>query len=306
MSPGLIRFSPNPLPPKVAELVRGLETRRESKIFAFITPGAITSQLADEICANYRSLPEVKTLDVLLNSGGGDIDCTYQLLKLFRKSSRRVRVIVPDFAKSAATFFCLGADEICMGKMAELGPLDAQIPDPRKSGEFMSALDAFKALEYLRQYAMETLDLTVKMVLARSTMNVNEALSEARQFVSIIMTPLYQQVRPLDLGEYSRILAVGEEYGRRVMTRYSYRAMPKEEVNGILQRIIWAYPSHEFVIDCDEAKELGLNVSLLDEQDDTDSNAIINLVEDLVGFVIPNSEGAKAPSRIRKTPQKET
>lgn len=299
-SGSLVGCLPDPPPAEAIKLAQSLEKRRASKVFAFIRPRAIPSELADQIYERYRGLPQVETLDILLHSPGGDIDCTYQLVKLLRGFSTKVRVLVPDYAKSAATFLCLGADEICMGKMAELGPLDAQIPDPRKSGEFMSALDAFKALEYLRQYAMETLDLTVKMVLARSTMNVNEALSEARQFVSIIMSPLYQQVRPLDLGEYSRILAVGQEYGRRVMSRYSYRNKTEDEVNNILQRIIWAYPSHGFVIDYDEAKELGLNVTLLDEQDEADASKLVALVEELVGFIGPMSELPEAVPQARK------
>ena len=281
----IIRSDPDPLPDKIKELIGRLEERRKAKVFALISPNTLDTELQEEICKALRTADKIETLDILLDSVGGDIDAIYQLLTRFRSLSSKLEVLVPDYAKSGATFFCLGADSICLSNTAELGPLDAQIPDPRKSGEFMSALDAFKALEYLRRYAMETLDVTVKLILERSQLSIKEALEEATHLVSILMTPLYQQVRPLDLGEYNRILAIGEEYGRRVMGRYSYNGLSEQEINGILQRMIWAYPSHSFVIDYDEARRLGLHVVLLDEMDDVETKEILDLVDELIGFV---------------------
>ncbi|NWF78269.1 MAG: hypothetical protein HXY36_06750 [Chloroflexi bacterium] len=269
--------------------IKELETRRKSRVFALVSPNSLVEGLVSDICAQW-TVDKLQTLDILLDSVGGDIDVTYQLLNFLRDHTSKLRVVVPDYAKSAATFLCLGADEICLTRTAELGPLDAQIPDPRKSGAFMSALDAFKALEYLRQYAMETLDLAVKMILQRSSLTVREALEEARQFVSIVITPLYQQVRPLDLGEYRRILAVGEEYGRRVMGRYSYAGRQSDDIESIINRIVWSYPSHGFVIDYEEAKELGLNVSLLSKEDSKAAKYIGESVDELVGFVSPAEE----------------
>lgn len=282
-------MSPNPVPESVEKAIKELETRRKSRVFALVSPNSLVEGLVSDICAQW-TVDKLQTLDILLDSVGGDIDVTYQLLNFLRDHTSKLRVVVPDYAKSAATFLCLGADEICLTRTAELGPLDAQIPDPRKSGAFMSALDAFKALEYLRQYAMETLDLAVKMILQRSSLTVREALEEARQFVSIVITPLYQQVRPLDLGEYRRILAVGEEYGRRVMGRYSYAGRQSDDIESIINRIVWSYPSHGFVIDYEEAKELGLNVSLLSKEDSKAAKYIGESVDELVGFVSPAEE----------------
>ena len=40
---------------------------------------------------------------------------------------RKLRVIVPNIAKSAATLFALGADEILMGYCSEFGPINPQV-----------------------------------------------------------------------------------------------------------------------------------------------------------------------------------
>lgn len=67
-----------------------------------------------------------KELHVLLSSPGGDGETALRLLRLMHSHCSRLRVIVPDMAKSAATIMCLGADEIVMGPSGDLGPIDPQ------------------------------------------------------------------------------------------------------------------------------------------------------------------------------------
>ena len=79
-----------------------------------------------------RSAPNVpigSAIDVLLNSPGGDIDAAEKLVNLVRRraGTSRVRVIVPDYAKSAATLITLGADQIVMSDSSELGAIDPQV-----------------------------------------------------------------------------------------------------------------------------------------------------------------------------------
>lgn len=68
-------------------------------------------------------------IDFLLNSPGGDVDAAEKLITLVRKraGNEKVRVIVPDYAKSAATLIALGADEIVMSESSELGAIDPQV-----------------------------------------------------------------------------------------------------------------------------------------------------------------------------------
>lgn len=68
-------------------------------------------------------------IDVMVNSPGGDIDTAEKLITLVRKKAgdQAVRVIVPAFAKSAATLMALGANEIVMSDTSELGPIDPQV-----------------------------------------------------------------------------------------------------------------------------------------------------------------------------------
>lgn len=67
-------------------------------------------------------------VDLLLHTGGGDIDAAEKLIRMLRQKvgTGTIRVIVPDFAKSAGTLMALGADVIIMSDTSELGPIDPQ------------------------------------------------------------------------------------------------------------------------------------------------------------------------------------
>jgi len=78
----------------------------------------------------------MEELDVVLQTGGGDIDAAFNILKILKKSTKKLNIIVPLFAKSAGTLMCLGADKLLMTDLSELGPLDTQIRE--KDGRVIS------------------------------------------------------------------------------------------------------------------------------------------------------------------------
>ena len=69
-----------------------------------------------------------KPILLILYSLGGSIEAGYLISKTCKRlSNGKFVVAVPRKAKSAATLLSLGADEIHMGLMSELGPIDPQI-----------------------------------------------------------------------------------------------------------------------------------------------------------------------------------
>ena len=55
---------------------------------------------------------QFEEIDLVIHSGGGDINVAYQMVELVRLHTMRLFACVPLYAKSAATLLCLGADEI--------------------------------------------------------------------------------------------------------------------------------------------------------------------------------------------------
>ena len=89
-------------------------------------------------------------IDIVLQTPGGLAEVVEDLVRLVRKKHKNVGIIVPGMAKSAGTIFAMAADEILMGEVSSLGPIDAQI---LSNGKRYSA-DAF--LEGLKKICKKT------------------------------------------------------------------------------------------------------------------------------------------------------
>ena len=286
------------VPEEFQKAIFDLEVLTESKAFIFIYNGNITRPLVGKICGIRKELSSAKRIIAIVHSGGGSIDAAHKLLQLLREDGKGLDVYVPEYAKSAATFLCLGADNIIMHKNAELGPLDPQIRDP-KSRRFISALDRSKSIDYLRNHAIQTFDMITQLILRRTDFVIKDAMDVAQVFTKNICEPLYAKVDPDKLGEYTRLIKIGEEYTRRAMNRYGYNGRGQEAIETILNKIIYGYPSHGFIIDYQEAKELNLNVRVPTAEEES----IIDRIAVFIGKV--ECVGTLSPVPDKKEPREE-
>jgi hypothetical protein len=108
---------------KILKNATGLQDK--TIIFLYDPKNSINDHTADTI---YRSLPKESDIQLLLvvNSPGGSIEPAYLISKCCREYSEKFSVCIPRKAKSAATLISLGAHEIHMGVVSELGPIDPQ------------------------------------------------------------------------------------------------------------------------------------------------------------------------------------
>jgi ClpP class serine protease len=84
-----------------------------------------------EACAEL----ETDVLDVVISSPGGDLEAAYLVARELRRRLEHLCVYVPFRAKSAASLICLAADELVLGSLGELGPLDQQY-DEKMAADF--------------------------------------------------------------------------------------------------------------------------------------------------------------------------
>lgn len=98
-----------------------------------------------------HNVPSGSKIDLLLHTRGGDLDAAEKLISLVQTTvaGKRLRVIVPDMAKSAGTLMALGADTIVMSDSSELGTIDPQVllGDGRGNDFWHSVLDYLDAYE---------------------------------------------------------------------------------------------------------------------------------------------------------------
>jgi AAA15 family ATPase/GTPase len=107
---------------------------------------------------------------------------------------------------------------------------------------------------------------------------------------------MYAKIDPSKIGSYRRSLAVAEEYAKRLLN-----ARKVANADKIAEKLVWKYPSHDFIIDRAEAREIGLPVVNLDLKQD---EAFVDIVRSVVLSGESIYAFAKANEKKRKTPTK--
>ena len=199
---------------------------------------------------------------LLIDSPGGDARAAYQIARLFNRRAGFI-ALIPRYAKSAATLLALGAHHIYMGSDAELGPLDAQLRDVEREGD-ISALDEVHTLERLNAAALEVFDQTMWLLLRRTGKKIESILPHILEYTANFIRPLIENIDAVHYTQMARVLRVSEEYAIRLLSSNSKHTY--EEASSIARRLVEQYPEHEFVIDADEAKEIGLKIQSPQEE----------------------------------------
>lgn len=198
------------------------------------------------------------TVDLWLDSPGGSARDAYKIALLLRNIACRVRVVIPDYAKSAATLLSLVADEIYMAPAAELGPLDAQLDYEKSPGARVSALDRIGNLNEITEAARDIVLGLGGEVRYTTKLGPSETVSVMAGLASSLLQPLVSQVDPTILHQSNRLLREAAEYGRRLML--TREDCPPELAVSLPQRLATTYPTHGYAISLEEAAELGLPV----------------------------------------------
>ena len=194
---------------------------------------------------------------VFLTTNGGDPDGAFRIARCLRHHyDNGFRLVVPSWCKSAGTLIAIAADELAIGDLGELGPLDIQVNKGSELYEHSSGLDLQEALGKVTAHAWETFS---NFLQETRSLGLNTSISTriATEVTSAISTPLLAQIDPLRIGELQRAMRIAHEYGTR-LNEYSHNL--KEDG---LYRLVQGYPSHSFVIDRKEAKDIFHRVTLL-------------------------------------------
>ncbi len=260
-------FCANPLAPEFVSLIDQLENLVGVPVWLLVQSRRIHSRDATSFDALghglVQSFRQVKTkippnkVALLIDSPGGDAKAAYQLATMLKRQCGQFIAIVPRYAKSAATLFCLGAEKILMSHDAELGPLDVQVIEPDRE-EQVSALDEVQSLDRLSVFAQETVDRQMQLLTNRSGMKIRTLLPDVHSFVSDLVRPLFEKIDIVHYTQMSRLLKVAEEYAIRLLSPNHH--VLSDDPKSIARRLVHGYPEHGFFIDAAEAKSIGLNV----------------------------------------------
>ena len=228
--------------------------------------GEPTEWRVQQCCEERFGFPEpplLEAINVILDSTGGPLDSAFKTILYLSKYTESINIYVPRKAKSASTLIAIGANRIFMSPFSELGPLDTQIRDPRNPTDYVSALDCYQSVDYVRDFGFGTLAQALKQLASTTQGRIPlvDLVNTAAEFASNSITPMITQVKALDLGAWGRSLKIGEKYAQILLARVDPTDSARTE--RIARRLVYGYTHHRFPIDIKEAEDVGLKPKLM-------------------------------------------
>jgi len=229
------------------ERIKAIQTKRSSKIIVYYSVSILDFNDAEILSEILQSIGKQKKLDLFLLSPGGYIEPAFKMAKLCRDfSEERFSVIIPYYAKSAATLLCLGADELVMGHPSEIGPIDPRIRVKDNYGR----------------------EIDVSATAIKDALEAIEKLSGESPEKSLKYMPLIEKINLHTFGEYERALKASQQYAERLLETGKL-LKDKAKAVEVANELATGYYSHGYAISADEAKDkLDFNVKFVDDEDE--------------------------------------
>jgi hypothetical protein len=122
------------------EKLRQLENHLKADVISYTGPfiDGTESPFKQVIEDLSKNTDKKDIIYIILSSNGGSAFTVERYVNILRHHYSEVNFIVPDYAYSAGTIFCMSGDNIFMDYYSVLGPIDPQVRN--KEGKFVAAL----------------------------------------------------------------------------------------------------------------------------------------------------------------------
>lgn len=177
----------------------------------------------------FKNIGKQDKVALFVRSAGGDALAALRIVNVIRNYANHVTALIPLETASAATLVTLGADEIQMGPLSYITPID-----PVTNTKVSVSQNEIQRIERLwKENAPEN--------------STNHHYEE-----------LYKYIHPVVLGSLDRSRSLSIRVGKTIL---SYHNPDAEECERISTKLNSDYPSHSYPIVLQEARELGLNAT---------------------------------------------
>jgi hypothetical protein len=241
------------------------------------------------VASALQKIKHANRLLFLIHSGGGDGYTAQKIVDVCRSHCKTFVVCVPNWAKSAATLIALGADQIAMGYLSELGPIDPQIP-VTVSGErhYVSANSFIEAKEALEKRIAE------------------------KQAANEPTLPYLQELSGLDVAfvrECERMTEWGRQFAIKYLSQYmlakrgTTKAATQAKAATIANDLSTKHLQHGELIGPRECRKLGLDILALKRNDRRWKLVWEYFVRAAIYFTLPQDGGKTHVAKIFETPE---
>jgi len=244
---------PMTLSDEIIEAANAISTSLDAAVFVY--SGSIDDKGLGLLVGAMKASGEqpVRQNSILfLTTYGGNASEAYRIARLLQTITHKFYLCIPSTCKSAGTLIALGAAEIFMPVASELGPLDVQLWRRDEIGQRRSGMVVRTALEILAEETFNVFEQAMLRITLSSRHNIGfEVASRVAAMIATgVMTPVYQQVNPESLGNDLRDLSIATAYGERLIEHGG------NATEDTVRRLVEGYPSHDFIIDREEARKL--------------------------------------------------
>lgn len=282
------------------QLLNRLEQLRGNRALVYWTTELARLSPAAEVPL-YEVLSEMghqDTIDLVLYTRGGDTEAPHRLVSLIREYCDTLNVLIPYRCHSAGTLVAMGADEIVMTPLGALSPIDPSRGHPllpKREGadepEPISVQDMRHAMQFIREAAggastreeekttgwlLDALGFRPKGE-SRGSDSEPGAMPYTPAAMAEIFTALFDKIHPLAIGAIEQSYALAKLVGEKCLATHMNPEEEADEIREIVDRLCDEYKSHNYQIDRNEARRVGLEVA--DATDDEE-----DLLLDVVKF----------------------
>lgn len=173
---------------------------------------------------------EIKRAYLLVNSPGGSMESSYKIARAFQMCLDEIVTFVPHVAASGGTLLSLIGKKIVMGPMSHITPLDVQLA---YKGTTISAAT------FMRFFARASHWF--------ETITQDEAPYPQKA--------LADKLDPFIMEEWSGLIDTAVDYVKEILSLAGYKKDAE-----IAEQLVMAFPTHNYVITSQKAREIGLNV----------------------------------------------
>lgn len=186
-------------------------------------------------------------IDILLYTTGGFISPARRLALLLRDYAKHIRMIIPYKARSVGTLLALSASQLLLLPLAELSPLDPQ--NSKSNISIDNNLPSMISSEDVRHYKS----------MAKSWFDIEDSTN--------IFLSLAQKFFPTSLTQFYRSTQLIEEISFELI-RYQLPDVPEQSLNPIINKLLYGYHSHDYIITRQDACDLGLNTVFATQEEE--------------------------------------
>lgn len=248
--------------------------------------GGVDSTIIRSVCARKRR----SNVFLILATEGGSADVAFRIARCLQETYESFTAVVPGWCKSAGTLVCIGAYDLVIGDLGELGPLDVQIAKPDELALISSGLTIDSAFRGLQSVAFQMFERFLLDTLNKSggRITTKTAAELSANITMGLLSPVFQQIDPMRIGEDFRSTRIAEQYALRLDSHAHAQNLIHDDDTNAIEALVSGYPSHGFVIDRTEAQSLFHRVTPL-------KGELATVVELLGDAVVPTSSPRQQP-----------